>query len=487
MYVLAIDEGTTGVRALVFDEHGRMLGGAYEEVSALYPQPGLIEQDARHLWEKTLAVTRRALVECGIGAADLSAVGVATQRATVVVWDRASGEPVCPAIGWQDTRAADRVDALLAEGIIVTAQASATKLEWLLREVPDLRKRAEAGELCFGGVDCWIVWQLTGGAAHVTDHSNASCTAMTDPFTGEWSADVLAGLGVPGSMMPRVVETSGVCAETSADVLGAVVPIAAIAGDQQAAMFAELALDKGEAKITYGTSGMVDINTGDSLILSENGAYPLVAWCLAGERTWCLEGTVVTAGAAVQWLRDGLGIIDSPAQTGPLAASVADSGGVWVVPALQGLGTPHMDFDGRAVVGGISRHTTAAHVVRALFDGIACRTREALDALGADVGTPRPERLRVDGGAAANDVLLQSLADTLGQPVERPETVQATALGIAFLAGLATGVWSGVDELRQTWRSGGLFEPSISEDEREQRYDAWRKVVAAARLGSLGG
>lgn len=483
--VLAIDEGTTGVRALIFDENSRLLGGAYEEIESSYPRPGWMEQDPQHLWHQTMAVVRRALRETALRADQLAAIGVATQRATVVVWERATGKPICPAIVWQDARAAHRVQELLAQGLFVTAQAAASKLEWILRNIPGAQARAEAGELCFGTVDSWIVWNLTGGAAHVTDHSNASCTALADPFAGGWHADTLAALGIPAAMMPRMVDTSGVCAEASAETLGAVVPIASIAGDQQAAMFAELATEKGDVKVTFGTSAMVDINTGDSLMLSENGAYPLVLWSLQGQRTWCLEGTVLTSGAAVQWLRDGLGIIADPQETGPMAESVADSGGVWVVPALQGLGTPHMQPDGRAVVGGISRGTSRAHIVRAVLEGIAHRTREALDALQADVGVTRPERLRVDGGAATNDFLLQSLADSLGTTVERPETVQATALGIAFLAGIAVGIWNGIDDVRSSWRSGGVFEPRVGAEERESRYAAWRRKVDAARLGAL--
>lgn len=485
MYVLAIDEGTTGVRALIFDRDSRLCGGAYEEVRAQYPRPGWMEQDPLHLWHQTMAVVRRALRETGLRPQQLSAVGVATQRATVVVWERASGRPVAPAIVWQDARAAHRVDELLAQGVFVTAQAAATKLEWLLNDQPDLRRRAAAGDVFFGTVDSWLVWNLTGGAAHVTDHSNASCTALADPFAGGWHAGALAALDIPGAMMPRMVDTSGIVASTSPEVFGAAVPIAGVAGDQQAAMFAELATDRGAVKVTFGTSAMVDINTGDSLMLSENGAYPLVLWSFGGQRTWCLEGTVLTSGAAIQWLRDGLGIIADPQETGPLAASVADSGGVWMVPALQGLGTPHMQAHGRAVVGGISRGTTRAHIVRAALEGIAYRTREALDALLIDVGVPLPERLRVDGGAAANDFLLQSLADTLGIPVERPETVQATGLGVAFLAGIAAGVWGGLDDVRNTWRSGGIFEPRIAADQREQRFSDWRNRIGAAQLGPL--
>jgi glycerol kinase len=485
VYVLAIDEGTTGVRALIFDRRSRLAGGAYEEIRSTYPRHGWMEQDPAHLWEQSMVVVRRALRESGLRPDQIAAVGVATQRATVLVWERATGVPLCPAIVWQDARAAQRAEELAGQGFFVTAQASATKLEWILENVAGARRRAEAGELCFGTVDSWIVWNLTGGAAHVTDHSNASCTALADPFAGGWSSEILAALGIPAAMMPAVIDTSGVGAETSAEVFGARVPIAGFAGDQQAAMFAELATEKGDVKVTFGTSAMVDIHTGDSLVLSENGAYPLVLWNIGGARSWCLEGTVLTSGAAVQWLRDGLGIIADPAETGPLAQSVADSGGVWVVPALQGLGTPHMQASGRAAVGGISRGTTRAHIVRAVLEGIAYRTREALDALLADVGVPRPDRLRVDGGAAANDFLMQSLADTLGTVVERPETVQATALGVAYLAGLATGVWGGVAELRDAWRSGGVFEPCADRAGADRRFAAWRAVVEAARLGAL--
>ncbi len=485
MYVLAIDEGTTGVRALIFDEQSRCLGRAYEEVESYYPHDGWVEQDAADLWRRTLRVARRALKETSLRASDLASVGVATQRSTVVVWDRRSGEPVCPAIVWQDGRSAHRVAELLEQGIFVTAHASATKLEWILANDDALRRRAEKGELCFGTVDSWLVWNLTGGAAHVTDHSHASCTAMSDPFTGEWHPDILGALRVPEIMLPRVVDTSGVVAETAPDVLGAPVPIAAIAGDQQAAMFAELATEKGSVKVTFGTSAMVDVNTGTDLVLSENGAYPLVLWSRGGERTWCLEGTVVTAGAAVQWLRDGLGIIASPDESGPLAESVEDGGGVWAVPALQGLGTPHMEPSGRAAIGGISRGTTRAHIVRAVLEGIAFRTREALDALLTDVGVERPTRIRVDGGAAANEFLVATLADVLGIEVERPETIQATALGIAYLAGVPVGVWSGDEEIRSNWRSGGVYRPNLSEDQRQQRYESWSRAVDAARLGGL--
>jgi len=485
LYVLAIDEGTTGVRALIFAEDGRQLGGAYREIESVYPSPGWMEQDPEHLWRQTQGVVSAALQDAALQASDLAAVGVASQRATVVVWERATGNPVCPAIVWQDTRAAARAVELQEQGHFVTTQASATKLEWILDNVDGARDRAERGELCFGGVDSWLVWKLTGGAAHLTDQSQCSCTALADPWSGGWSAEVLEALRIPSAMMPSVVDTSGALAETAAAELGARVPIGGVAGDQQAAMFAELALDRGDVKITCGTSAMVDIHTGDSLVLSEAGAYPLVLWSLGGVRSWCLEGTVLTSGAAVQWLRDGLGIIASPEEAQGLAQSVADSGGVWVVPAFQGLGTPHMDSGGRATVGGISRGTTRAHVVRAVLEGITYRTREALEALLSDVGVDKPRKLRVDGGGAANDFLLQTLADVLEVEIERPETVQATALGAAYLAGMGVGVWSGVDALRAAWRTGGVFTPSADRGAAESRYHSWREKVEAARLGGL--
>jgi glycerol kinase len=428
-------------------------------------------------------VVADALAAAGVAARDLAAVGVAVQRATTIVWERATGLPLHPAISWQDTRTVTRVEELLAQGIFTNALCSATKLEWVLRE-RGAAARAAAGELCFGTIDTWLLWQLSGGRVHATDHSNASCTGLYDFLGGGWDASVTGALAIPDAVLPRIVDSSGVCGQTDAAVFGAAVPLAGVAGDQQAAMFGELCTDVGAAKITFGTSAMIDVNTGEYPVLSQHGAYPIILWSLAGQRRTGLEGTVMTAGAAVQWLRDGLGIIASAAECGPLAASVPDSGGVWAVPAFQGIGTPYMDPGARAVLGGLSRGTTRAHIVRAVLEGIAFRTREAFTALLADAGATAPERLRIDGGVAANDVFLQCLADILGQAVERPETVQATALGTAYLAGMASGVWSGVDEVRGAWRSGGIFEPRLGADERDARFAAWQQAVGAARLGS---
>jgi glycerol kinase len=483
MSILAIDEGTTGVRAMVFDEHSKMLGSAYEEIHAAYPRPGWMEQDPLHIWEATQRVVGDALRAAKLQAKDLAAIGLTNQRATTVVWERKTGLPIYPAISWQDTRTGERVAELLSQGVFTNALASATKLEWILRQ-RDNMKRAEAGELCFGTIDTWLAWQLSGGGAYVTDHSNASCTGLYDFLNGGWDAAVLAGIGIPPQVLPTIAASSAHCGESAARVFGAAVPLAGRAGDQQAAMFGEMCVETGAVKITFGTSAMVDINTGDFPVLSQHGAYPTILWGLGSERRYGLEGTVMTAGAAVQWLRDGLGVISSASECGPLAASVPDSGGVWAVPALQGLGTPYMDPEGRAVIGGISRGTTRAHIVRAVLEGITFRTREALDALLGDAQVARPERLRVDGGVAANDVFLQYLADILGVAVERPETVQASALGAAYFAGMGVGVWKSIDDVRHAWRSGGVFTPKLGADERESRLNVWQQAVAAARLGA---
>jgi glycerol kinase len=476
--VLAVDEGTTGVRALLIDRGGRVAGGAYEEIAAAFPSPGWMEQDPLAVWTTTCRVARAALRASGAAPGDVAAVGVTNQRATALVWDRRTGEPIHPALSWQDLRTAERVRELRNEGIFTNALASATKVEWILRHTPDGLARAERGELRFGTVDTWLAWRLTGGL-HVTDHSNASCTGLYDFLSGGWDHQLLRRLRLPESLMPAIRPSCERYGTATEELIGKRVPLAALAGDQQAAMFGELGTDTGAVKITYGTSAMIDVNVGPSPRLSRRGAYPTILWELNGLRPCGLEGTVTTAGAAVQWLRDGLGVISEAAQSAEIAASVPDSGGVWAVPALQGLGTPYMDPSGRAAIGGLSRGSTRAHVVRAVLEGIAFRSREVLDVLLEDSGTAPPEVLRADGGAAANDFLLQCLADVLGRPVERPETVQASALGAAYLAGLAAGLWSGVDELRQSWRSGGVFCPRWSADEREQRFADWRRHLKA--------
>ncbi len=480
--LLAIDAGTTGVRALLFDDQSRLLAAAYREVLPSYPQPGLVEHDPEQIWQGVQAVVTEALAGAGPdGVAALAGVGIANQRATAVVWERGSGRPVHPAIVWQDVRTAARVTELLDNGIFTNTMASATKIEWLLQHTPDGFTWAEAGELCFGTIDTWLAWKLSDGAAHVTDHSNASCTGLYDFALGGWDQSVLAALRIPEPLLPQIHFSSEVYAHTATPLLPRPVPIAGIAGDQQAAMFGELNTEPGSVKITYGTSAMIDVHVGDFPVLSQRGAYPSILCGRSGQRPYCLEGTAITAGAAVQWLRDGLGILAEPADSAALAASVPDSGGVWAVPAFQGLGTPYMDPNARAVIGGLSRGSSRAHVVRAVLEGIAFRSREVLDTLLEDAATPPPPVLRADGGAAGNDFLLQALADTLGIPVERPQVVQATGLGAAYLAGLAVGVWKDVDELRDRWRSGGRFDPRLSADERDSRFHLWQQALATAR------
>jgi glycerol kinase len=481
-YVLAIDEGSTGVRALLFNRSSQLVGAAYEEIAAAFPQPGWVEQDAQAIWEATRRVVALALQRAHAKPSDVAAIGVTNQRATTLVWERGSGRPVYPAISWQDSRTVERVNQLLNDGIFTNTLASLTKVEWILRQHERGFQRAGAGELCFGTMDTWLVWQLSGGRTHVTDPSNASCTNMCDYLTGRWDHALLGRLELPARLLPEIRGSSEVYGTTDPAVFGAAVPIGGIAGDQQAAMFGELGTERGAVKVTYGTSGMVDVNSGDVPVLSQRGAYPLILWEIAGQRPFCLEGTVVTAGAAVQWLRDGLGVLTAPEESGRLAASVPESNGVWAVPELQGLGTPYMRPSSRAVIGGLSRGTTRAHIVRAVLEGIAFRSREVLDTLLEDAQMVPPSTLRVDGGAAANDFLLQCLADVLGLPVERPETVQASGLGAAYLAGIAAGIWNGIDELRHAWRSGGVFSPRWSEAERQERFAWWQaRAIAAAK------
>lgn len=477
--VLAIDLGTTGVRAIVVDETGRERAEAYREVLPTHPGPGLVEHELEPIFAATVAVVGHALAQVPLAA--VRGVGITSQRSTAVVWETATGRGVHAAISWQDGRAAARCDELMQQGFFVTPMMAATKIEWLLNRVDPDRTRVASGALRCGTLDAWLAARLSGGRVFATDASAASCTGFYAPFDGGWDPRLLDALRIPLDAMPPIRDSSGLLGEIDPATTLPRLPIAALIGDQQAAMMGQLRTEPGETKITYGTAAMIDLNAGPTPLFSSHGAYPLAAWQRNGAVTWCLEGTAVTAGAAVTWLRDGLGIIQDASDTGPMAASVPDAGGVWVVPAFQGLGTPYMDTTARAVVGGLSRATTRAHIVRALLDGIAWRCREVYDALRADCPHEAPALLRVDGGASRNDVLLQAQADALGVPVERPEAVQASALGAAYLAGLATGVWQSTDELRGAWRCARRFEPRLDADEREQRFAAWRKHVGAAR------
>ena len=476
--VLALDEGTTGVRALLLDGAGRVHGEAYREVLPAFPAPGLVEHDPELLFRGTLDVLGAVL--SGVPADRVRALGIATQRGTALVWEAATGRAVAPALSWQDGRTAARCGALMSEGVPVTPLHAATKIEWILDRVDPERAGVRAGRLRCGTVDAWLASRLTAGRVFATDGSNASCSGFYDFLGHGWSAGVLEALRVPPGALPAIVDSSAVLGRVDTAGLPPL-PIAALIGDQQAAMMGQLRLAPGEVKITYGTSSMVDANAGPEPIWSMRGGYPLVLWQRSGVPTFCLEGTAITTGAAITWLRDGLGVIATPAESATLAASVPDSGGAWAVPAFQGLGTPHMESGARAVIGGLTRATTRAHVVRAMLEGIAWRCREVYDALRADLPYPAPATLRADGGAAQNDVLLQLQADALGLPVERPAVVQASALGAGYLAGLATGMWTGTDELAASWRRDRLFEPRLDAATREERFAAWQRHVSAAR------
>ncbi|TMB51373.1 MAG: glycerol kinase [Deltaproteobacteria bacterium] len=477
-FVVALDAGTTGVRALLVDGGGAPRAEVYREVLPACPAPGLVEHDPETLFRATLDVLSEALAAVPGGVRGL---GIATQRGTAVVWEADSGRAVHPAISWQDGRTIRRCADLLAEGVFVSPLAAATKIEWILDRVDPDRDRIRAGRLRCGTLDAWLAWRLSGGRVSATDASNASCSGLFDLVGRGWNDAILAALRVPAAALPEIVDSEGVLGHVDASLGLPAIPIAAVIGDQQAAMMGQLRLAAGEVKITYGTSAMLDLNAGPEPLWSMQGAYPLVLWRRAGHVAFCLEGTAITAGAAITWLRDGLGVIRTPTESGTLAASVTDAGGVWAIPAFQGLGTPYMDAAARAVVGGLSRATTRAHVVRAMLEGIAWRCREVYDALRADCPFAPPVALRVDGGAACNDLLLQLQADALGLPVERPAVLQAGALGAGYLAGLATGVWATTDELRDVWRRERLFEPAVGADERETRFAAWQRHVAAAR------
>src|SRR5262245_2751697 len=477
--VLALDVGTTGVRALVVNEAGTVVGEAYREALPHAPRPGLLEHDLDVLLAAVTGVLGAATA--GVPAGAIRGFGLAAQRATAVVWETATGRPVHPAISWQDQRAAARCARLLEEGVFVSPLTAATKLEWILDRVDADRRRVEAGKLRCGTLDAWLVTRLLGEGTFVTDGSHASCSGLYDFATTGWSETIAAALRIPLAAVPTIVDSSGVLGRIAPTFAAADAPFAAIIGDQQGAMMGQLRLDPGEIKITYGTAAMLDLNAGTTPLFSVSGAYPLVLWRRDGAPTYCLEGTAITAGAAITWLRDGLGVVAEPADCDRLASSVPDSGGVWAIPALQGLGTPYMDAGARAAVGGISRGTTRAHVVRAVLEGIAWPCREVYDALRENCPYAPPATLRADGGAARSDVLLQAQADALGIPVERATVLQASGLGAAYLAGIATGVWQNPRELAGTWKRDRLFEPRIDRTEREGRFAAWRRHLEVVR------
>jgi glycerol kinase len=487
-YILALDQGTTSSRAIVFDRDGGIRAVAQQEFRQIFPQPGWVEHDAVEIWATQSGVMHEVLAKAGIGARDIAAIGITNQRETTVVWDRASGKPIANAIVWQDRRTAALCDALreagkarvIAEktGLVIDAYFSGTKLEWLLDHVPDARERARRGELAFGTIDSWLIYNLTGGREHVTDASNASRTMLFDIRRGDWDEELIALLDIPPSVLPRVVASSGVCAQTSLD--GVDVPIAGIAGDQQAALFGQACLSPGLAKNTYGTGCFLLMNTGTEAVASRNNLVTTVAWRRGGVLDYALEGSVFIAGAVVQWLRDGLQIIRSAPEIEALARRVDDSGGVYFVPAFAGLGAPHWDPYARGSVFGLTRGTNASHLARAALESIAFQSADVLDAMQKDAGITLSE-LRVDGGAAANDLLMQFQADVLGVPVVRPQVLETTALGAAYLAGLAVGYWKSDADVIANWRVDRRFEPAMSRERAGELRAGWEKAVARAK------
>jgi glycerol kinase len=489
-YLLALDQGTTSSRAIIFDDEARVVASDQREFAQHFPAPGRVEHDADEIWASQLAVARGALDRAGLAADRIAAIGITNQRETTVLWERASGRPLAPAIVWQDRRTADAcatlrqrgAEPLIASrtGLLLDPYFSATKLAWLLDSLPGARARAEAGELAFGTIDSWLVWKLSGGRCHATDASNAARTLLYDIHRGDWDDELLRLFNIPRAVLPRVVDSSGVIAETDADLFGASLPIAGIAGDQQAATFGNACLTPGMAKNTYGTGCFLLLNTGSQAVASRNRLLTTVAWQLstpeAAQRTYALEGSVFMGGAIVQWLRDGLGIIASAAEVEALATSVSDSGGVMLVPAFAGLGAPWWNADARATLSGMTRGTTRAHIARAALEAIAAQTADVLNAMQDDAGIQLGE-LRVDGGAARNDFLMQLQADVLGVPVLRPRVTETTALGAAYLAGLAVGVWRNGEDIAQHWQLERRFEPSWSTDQRHDFHARWYQAV----------
>jgi glycerol kinase len=492
-FILAIDQGTTSSRAILFDRAGHECGVAQQEFRQIFPQPGWVEHDANEIWRSQLAVIHAVLRDKEIDAGAIAAIGITNQRETTVLWDRKTGEPVANAIVWQDRRTAGLCDSLREQGkdklirdktgLVVDAYFSGTKLKWLLDNVPGARARAERDELAFGTIDAWLVFKLTG--AHVTDSSNASRTLLFDIHRRRWDEELLHLLEIPASLLPQVVPSSGVVAQTT--LFGAPIPVAGIAGDQQAATFGQACHRPGMAKNTYGTGCFMLMNTGKQPVASRNNLLTTIGWTLGKDMTgttdYMLEGSVFMAGATVQWLRDGLGIIEKSSDVEALAMSVPDAGGVVFVPAFAGLGAPYWDAYARGTIVGMTRGTSKAHIARAALESIANQSADLLEAMQKDAAMPLTE-LRVDGGASRNDLLMQFQADVLGVPVVRPMVTETTALGAAYLAGLAIGFWSSQEEIAAQWQVERRFEPRMSADERAQRLVTWRRAVERARAWS---
>ena len=485
-YVMALDAGTTSNRCILFDKKGRICSSAQREFTQYFPRPGWVEHDADEIWASQLGVAVEAMNKIGASAEDIAAIGITNQRETVIVWDRTTGEPVCRAIVWQCRRTSGYCDSLKAKGLtekfrdktglVIDAYFSGTKIKWILDNVPTAREKAEKGELLFGTVETWLIWKLTKGKVHVTDYSNASRTMLFNINSLEWDKEILKELDIPESMLPEVRPSSCIYGETDPSFFGGAIPIAGAAGDQQAALFGQTCFAPGEAKNTYGTGCFLLMNTGETPVFSKNGLVTTIAWGLDGKVTYALEGSIFVAGAAIQWLRDEMRLIDSAADSAYMAQKVPDTNGCYVVPAFTGLGAPHWDQYARGTIVGITRGVNKYHIIRATLESLAYQVNDVLTAMKADSGIELAA-LRADGGASANDFLMQVQADIINAPVRRPACVETTAAGAAYLAGLAVGYWADKNDVIKNQIIERSFEPSICPEDRESRIRGWNKAV----------
>ena len=488
-YIMALDAGTTSNRCILFNEKGEMCSVAQREFTQYFPKPGWVEHDADEIWASQLGVAVEAMNMIGVTAQEIAAIGITNQRETVIIWDKHTGEPVYHAIVWQCRRTSEDCDALKEKGLtekfkqktglVIDAYFSATKVKWILDHVEGARERARKGDLLFGTVETWLIWKLTKGAVHVTDYSNASRTMMFNINTLEWDEEILAKLDIPGCMLPEVKPSSCVYGEADPSFLGGAIPIAGAAGDQQAALFGQTCFTAGEAKNTYGTGCFLLMNTGEKPVFSDNGLVTTIAWGLDGKVNYALEGSIFVAGAAVQWLRDEMRLIDSAMDSEYMAKKVKDTNGCYVVPAFTGLGAPYWDQYARGTIVGITRGVNKYHIIRATLESIAYQVSDVLAAMEADSGIEITS-LKVDGGASANDFLMQTQADIVNLPVTRPQCVETTAMGAAYLAGLAVGYWASKDDVIKNWISDRTFKPAIKEEDREERIRGWQKAVKYA-------
>ena len=489
-YIMALDSGTTSNRCILFNASGEVCSVAQKEFTQIFPQPGWVEHDADEIFSTQLEVARQAMANLGVTAADIAAIGITNQRETTIVWSKATGRPICNAIVWQCRRTASYCDTLTAQGLVDTVRSrtglvidpyfSGTKIRWILENVPGAREQAASGDLLFGTVETWLIWKLTGGKVHITDYSNASRTMLFNINTLQWDEEILKTLDIPPSMLPTPLPSSSVYGNTAAHFFGAPIPIAGAAGDQQAALFGQACFQPGDSKCTYGTGAFLLMNTGKSPIFSRNGLVTTIAWGLQDEVCYALEGSIFVAGAAIQWLRDELRFIESAADSEYMAQKVADTNGCYVVPAFTGLGAPHWDAYARGAILGLTRGVNKYHIIRSTLDSIAYQTNDVLSAMEADSGI-RLSALKVDGGASANNYLMQTQSDISNAPVLRPACVETTAMGAAYLAGLAVGYWKDTAEIHSNWAVDRSFTPGIDPERRAQRISGWKKAVSCTR------